>query len=158
MNTNGVSSTKLGLGEMAVDWPDVNPNKTTGGARCLLSPEWAGPLGRRCCLNRGPERTKGACPRAECKETRSEVSRGQVVCGFWVLFQQPWEAAEGCLTPLGTVCGVEQRGPELWASVRRERTVARTGYGHGQLGNSRAARRLDGEPDVGGEERETFPE
>ena len=75
------------------------------------------------------------------------------MCSFGVLFQQPWEATEGCLTPLVTVFGTEQRGPEPWASVRKERSAARTGFGLGQPG-SRAAWRLDEEPDVGGEERD----
>ena len=83
----------------------------------------------------------------------SEVSRGRFLSSFGVLFQQPWDATEGCLPPLATVCGIEQRGPEPWASARKERSVARTGYGASQPG-SRAAWSLDEEPYVGGEERD----
>lgn len=133
---------------------NVNPNKTTGGATCLPSPEWVGPSGGRHCLNRVSEGTKGAWSKGRVQGDKvSEVSRGQVVCSFGVLFQQPWEATEGCLTPLVTVCGIEQRGPEPWASARKERSVARTGCGGGQPA-SRAAWRLDEEPYVGGEERD----
>lgn len=92
----------------------------------------------------------------------SEVSRGQVMCSFWILFHQPWEATEGCPIPLATVFGVERRGPEQWASIRR---LACCPGGRGpcpELGwrwpaGSKAAWELDEEPDVGGK-RGTLPE
>lgn len=91
-------------------------------------PRVCGAFGQEVLPEQRPRGDKGGLSKGRVQgDEVSEVSRGQVVCSFWVLFQQPWGAAEGCLTPLGTVCGVEQRGPELWASVRRERAVARLG-------------------------------